>query len=107
MIRLFSYENAKLHFIQLEDNDLAIFETELGGKVETFQLTDNLVLLADEEAVIKDKYFSAIAVSNYNSRIERIHGNFMICRINENGDFCSIEDTDEKIVKRLVRFTEE
>lgn len=84
-----------------KDGNIGLYELKtlrdmqkfVGGWIESFRMTNGLMIVCDDEALLKGKPVTVI-VSINNVPVE-IRGNYFYCSI-KNNDFCSLSDNDLK-----------
>ena len=86
---------------EIEDK-LEIYQELVDGHIEVYQFTDDLIIICDEEAKLKEKQVLALVSNQYSQRLEPIAGNFIVCRIDEE-DFAGLNiSTDLEVINSMV-----
>jgi len=75
---------------------LEAMQDVVGGYIETVRLTDNLVLVCDEEGKLKDKPANRVLYKDGRRPIDVLVGDFFICR-SVGEEFGSIKPGDEDL----------
>lgn len=105
------YHNRPLPYVSEIENDLSAFQEFVGGYIEVFHIgaftNDNIALILDEEGKLKGKTASVLLYSK-RKPVDAICGDFIVCGIDDDGDFCSLTDEQvEKYTKMLTSFVVE
>ena len=96
-------EDEKVHKeIRDVEDKLEVYQELVDGYIEVYPLTENLIIVINEEGKLRFKPIIAVALSKFADRPEPIAGNFFICR-RENYDFADLHvETDMKIINGRV-----
>lgn len=98
-MQIYTLKNRK--FIMTEiDNTLEAMQEFVGGYIETINITDEILLVCNEEGKMHGLQPSAFIIKNQQMQ-DVIVGKFFLCR--EDGeDMVSIQESDIEDFKRIV-----
>lgn len=85
---------------EVEDS-LEDYKELIDGHLETYPLTDKLIIVCDEEGKIKQKEPRAVVFSVITRCPEVIVGDFFVCR-RQGENFASVQDKDMELIDLLV-----
>lgn len=97
-------DDVKIHKeIRDVEDSLEVYQALVDGPLEVYPITDNLIIVLNEEGKLRFKPIIAIALSDFADIPELIAGNFFICR-RENFDFAdlNIEEDLNEINSRIL-----
>lgn len=98
------YHNRPLPYVSEIENDLSAFQEFVGGYIEVFDIgvftNDNVVIVLDEEGKLKGKRAGAL-LYNKGVPVDALVGDFIVCGVDDDGDFCSLTDWQLKQYKKL------
>ena len=91
------------HFEEIE-NTLEAMQKTVGGYIETLRLRFGLVLICDEEGILKNKEPNAVVRAS--GSLHQIAGTFIVCHVNgeEFAGFSADGPAVEKLVKSFSVF---
>lgn len=83
--------------------ELKVYQRLVDGYIETYPLTEDLIIVLDDEGKLKSKPITALALSLFTNSVEPIAGDFFICRTKDS-DFTDIdiERDIESIKGRII-----
>lgn len=86
-------------------NTLPTLQATVGGYIETLRLTDELVLVCDEEGKLKGKPATAYLFDRNGRRYDCVVGTFFVCRIRSekfvSADFADM-GTTAPYIKQII-----
>jgi hypothetical protein len=99
-MRVYGFTEKAVGFMEVE-NSLKAEQHFVGGHIEVLGLTDELDLVCNDEGKICQMEPRAVWIYR-GELVEIICGDFFVCRHNDEGEFVSIEDRDEAVIKRFL-----
>lgn len=83
------------------ENTLEGLQQFVGGYIECINLTEELVLVCNEEGKINGMSISTIWLED-GEVVEMIAGPCLVCRSDEEGEFVSIMDSDINVIREKL-----
>lgn len=83
------------------ENSLESMQKMVGGNIEVYPLTDELVIVCNEEGKLYGLPCTAIVISDFSKNNELIVGDFFVCRRKES-DLCGLWKEDLYTIPKRV-----
>lgn len=98
-MRVVVKEIGKLGEIREIENDLSTFQEIVGGNIETFRMTDDIIIVLNDEGKIEELQPN-IGVPCHNNQTEVIVGNIFFVGV-DGCDFASLKDEHLDFLRKL------
>jgi hypothetical protein len=99
---LFMEVGKEAKFIEV-DNDLKSYQRLVDGWIESVGLSDEVVLLCNEEGKLRGLASNKLLYSDDGVLLDVLVGNLFVCRVDEEGDFADIKDEDLELIRKYVK----
>lgn len=108
-VKVYGFKNEQQGIIEIE-NSLEAEQAFVEGLIDVYALTDNLDIVLNDEGLINGLEPKAVVLGEGTDEAKKqrkikeiIHGDFFVCRYDEDGNFVSIEEGDVETIRHFVK----